>query len=356
MQTKQTVTSTVNRDDNSRSYIYDLSPADLKAWLAAHGYPAYRYGQVNHWLVRGATAAAEMTDLPQNLREDLAAAFFFDGLRLSGKYESARDGTVKYTAKTADEQVVEFVFMPYQKSRAVCVSSQVGCLMGCRFCASTGAGFGRNLTAGEMFAQVILAGRDRDLKIDHVTVMGIGEPLANLAAVLEFIKRLNSAQGLNISMRKITVSTCGLVPEINQLAAADLPITLAVSLHAPNDRLRRQIMPVANRYPLTDLMLACRAYQEQTGRRMTYEYALFHDFNDRPAAAVELANLLKKQLCHVNLIPANEIPGGHFRRAKPEAVRRFQKILTDRRIACTVRREMGADISAACGQLRRAEL
>lgn len=337
----------------TKPYIYDVSPSELSDWLSARDYPAYRARQISQWLAKGVNDVNDLRNLPMQLRTDLNLSFSFDGLRLLEAIPSTIDETVKYTSELYDGNIIESVFMKYRQGTSVCISSQAGCKMGCAFCASTGAGFGRNLTAGEMIAQVALIGRERKTRIDHVTVMGIGEPLENFDNLLTFLNYANLPQGLNIGMRKLTVSTCGLVPQIRRLAELGLAITLAVSLHAPNDEIRQKLMPVAKRWPLSELMPACREYQKITGRRMTYEYALFDGVNDGSDQARELVKLLRGQLCHVNLIPANTVENTGLFRSKESSVADFQEVLTDAGIACTVRRELGSDIAAACGQLRR---
>lgn len=346
------------REDQSvsgspKQYIYDVTVEELDNWLDKHGYPTYRSRQIRQWLSKGVRDVEDLSNIPARLRADLRQSFDFAGLTLLEAVSSKLDETVKYVFQLTDGNLIESVFMKYRQGASVCVSSQSGCAMGCRFCASTGAGFGRDLTGGEMAAQVALIGRDRKTRIDHATVMGIGEPLDNFDNLVRFLRYANSPQGLNISMRRITVSTCGLVPQILQLANLKLAITLAVSLHAPNDQIRESLMPVAKQWPLEELMDACRVYQQITKRRITYEYALFDQINDRPACAEQLADLLKGQLCHVNLIPGNNLPGGDLTRSEEKAIQAFQTILTSHKIACTVRRELGTDISAACGQLRR---
>lgn len=336
-----------------RPYIYDVAPEELARWMNEKGQPAYRARQVSARLIKGVDSTDDLTDIPKALRASLEEDFLFDGLTYAERRMSALDETVKYTGQLKDGNIIESVFMKYKGGTSVCISSQSGCRMGCTFCASTGLGFGRDLTSGEMLAQVALIGRDRGQRIDHVTIMGIGEPLENYDAVVDFFYRVNDPAGLNIGMRKLTVSTCGIVPRIYDLAALRLPITLAISLHAPNDRLRRELMPIAKRYPYDELMEACRFYAKTTSRRVTYEYALFGGVNDQLGHATELAGQLKGQLCHVNLIPVNEIPGGRYRRPSKETVKAFQQQLEKKGIACTVRRELGGDIQAACGQLRR---
>lgn len=336
-----------------KPYIYDVREEELRAWMQAQGQPAYRTKQVLEWLPKGILSEEDMTNLPLALRKSLADAYNFHGLCLERCLRSQIDDTTKYVFHLGDGNGVESVFMRYQTGTSVCLSTQSGCRMGCTFCASTGIGFGRNLTAGEMYAQVAVIGRDQGERISHVVLMGIGEPLENLEEVVSLLRRLNDPKGLNISMRHITLSTCGLVPQIYKLAEEKLPITLALSLHAPNDALRQRLMPIARFYPLKDVIDAVQHYSDVTGRRLTFEYALFRDVNDRPEEARELVRLLRGRLCHVNLIPANEFPGGLYRRSTPEATKQFQSILQKAGIPCTVRRELGGDIAAACGQLRR---
>jgi 23S rRNA (adenine2503-C2)-methyltransferase len=336
-----------------KPYLYDLSDADLADWTRRHGLPDYRAGQISRWLSRGVATTAEMTDLAQNVRALIDASFVVDGLSLVHKAQSRLDDTIKYVFRLTDGNLIESVRMRYRHGLSVCISSQAGCRMGCCFCASSEAGFGRSLTSGEMLAQVARIGRDSGERIGHVTVMGIGEPLDNYDNLVRFLKRVNDPAGLGISLRHISVSTCGLVPEMLKFTDEGLPVTLSVSLHAPDDTIRRQLMPIARRYDIDQLLAACRRHTEKTGRRITFEYALFSGINDRPEQADQLAELLRGLLCHVNLIPANEDAGGTFRQSSPAAVRQFLSRLTRAGINATVRRELGADILAACGQLRR---
>ncbi len=338
---------------DNRPYIYDVPQTDLHQFFKAKSLPRFRYQQLQSWLNKGVTSVADLRNMPKDIQHQLAEVYRFDGLVLINKHVSAADDTVKYVGRLADGHLIECVYMTYESGTSVCVSSQSGCRMGCQFCASTGIGFGRNLTSGELLAQVLLVGKDRAKRIDHITVMGIGEPLENLSAVLGFINRANDPDGLNIGLRKITVSTCGLVPEISALAEAGLPITLAISLHAPNDNLRSQLMPINRRYPIDQLMAVCKAYQRQTNRRMTYEYAMFKNVNDQPRHAIELAALLKGQLCHVNLIPANETSASPYQASTGHVIKQFQQYIQNQGIPCTVHRSLGQDIAAACGQLRR---
>lgn len=331
----------------------DQNIEDWKTYAAAKGWPAYRAGQIQQWLSRGIGSIDEMSNLPKNIREQLAADFLVDGLMVERKIVSAVDQTTKYVFRLYDGNVVESVLMHYKHGYSVCISSQAGCKMGCTFCASTGAGFGRNLSHGEMLAQVSRIGREIGERIGHVVIMGIGEPLDNYDEVVAFLKAANDPQGLNISLRHISVSTCGLVPEMLKFTDEGLPVTLSVSLHAPNDTIRQTIMPIARRYSIDELLAACRRHIERSGRRISFEYSLFAGINDQPEHARELARRLKGMLCHVNLIPANEFDGGSHRQSDRCQVEQFQQILQSAGINATIRRELGADINAACGQLRR---
>lgn len=340
----------------NKPYIYDISAIDFADWLEKHGEAPYRLRQIRQWLTRGCYAPEEMTDLSKGLREKLRESFNFEGLKLLRKAESKLDDTVKYVWELADGNIIESVFMRYKTGTSVCVSSQAGCRMGCRFCASAKSGFGRNLSVGEMIAQAAIIGRDRGCRIDHIVIMGIGEPFENYDHVVHFLRSMNDPKTFNISFRRMTVSTCGLIPQMLKFAEEHMPVTLAVSLHAPNDSLRSQLMPVNRRYPIKDLMEACRQYERISGRRMTFEYAMFKNVNDGVKQAEELADLLEGSLSHVNLIPANDVPGSDLKRSDRQSIERFASVLKSRRIPVTVRRELGADISAACGQLRRTSI
>lgn len=337
----------------NKPYIYDLSPTELSAWLEEQQEAPYRLRQIRQWLWRGCNSADDMTDLPKGIREKMTESFRFDAMRLKERLQSQEDDTTKYIWQLADGNVIESVFMRYRSGTSVCVSSQAGCKMGCAFCASSMCGFGRNLSSGELIAQVALIAKDQGSRVDHVVVMGIGEPFENYDNLLTFLRNCNDPAGFNISMRRMTVSTCGLLPQMLRFAEEGLPFTLAVSLHAANDRLRSQLMPINHAYPLADLMKACRQYEKTSGRRITFEYALFKGLNDRTEDAEQLAAMLRGSLCHVNLIPANEVPGSDLHRSEPGAVENFARILQSRKIPVTVRRELGTDIMAACGQLRR---
>jgi 23S rRNA (adenine2503-C2)-methyltransferase len=331
----------------------DQTLADWQAWTREHGHPAYRAAQIQQWLARGIASIDEMSNLPKTMRDQLQAEFLLDGLQLEQRIVSAEDGTTKYVFRLHDGNVIESVLMHYKHGQSVCISSQAGCRMACTFCASTGAGFGRSLTHGEMLAQVTRIAAETGQRVGHVVVMGIGEPFDNYDEIILFLKAANDPQGLNISLRHISVSTCGLVPEMLKFTDEGLPVTLSVSLHAPNDAIRQPLMPIARRYSIDELLAACRRHVEKSGRRISFEYSLFAGVNDQPEQAYELAGRLKGLLCHVNLIPANEFDGGQHRQSSRDQVLRFQKILTDAGINATVRRELGSDINAACGQLRR---
>jgi 23S rRNA (adenine2503-C2)-methyltransferase len=296
-----------------------------------------------------------MNNLSRAARLALSDVAYIGRLGTVAKQVSAVDRTTKFLFQLDDGENIETVLLPHDYGLAVCVSSQVGCKMGCRFCASTRKGMVRNLTPGEMMEQVMSAAAvgAPGQRVSHITVMGMGEPLANLGNVLAFLSLAQSPEGLGISYRHITVSTCGLVPQIAELAAKELPITLAVSLHAAKDELRDELMPVNRKYPLSELIDACRRYAEVTGRRVTYEYALMRDVNDSVSDARALADLLRGSLSHVNLIPINPVEGTGYKRSSEERVETFRGILMRSGIETTVRREMGTDIDAACGQLRR---
>ena len=336
-----------------------LLPEELEAFLCETGESAYRARQVFDWVHKKDVADfAQMTDLPLSLREKLARTAFVTVVSVEKKLVSARDGTVKFLFGFDDGEKVESVLMRYKHGNTVCISTQAGCRMGCAFCASTLEGCVRSLSAGEMLSEVLLANRflgERG-KVGHVVLMGSGEPLDNYDQVVRFLRLLNAPQGLNISLRNVSLSTCGLVEGIRRLEGEHLPVTLSISLHAPNDEIRRQIMPVARTYPIAQLMEAVRAYVAGTGRRVVFEYALIDGLNSRPAHARELARLLRGLQCHVNLIPLNHVDERRLRPATPDAVRAFQQTLEAEHISATVRREMGADIGGACGQLRRSRL
>ena len=334
--------------------ILNYYPEELRTLLAQYGEKPYRADQLYAWLhEKAAVSYAEMTNLPKALREHLEQDYPLHPLRIVKELRSRKDGTRKYLFALEDGNVIESVRMPYEHGISVCVSSQVGCRMGCRFCASTLDGLVRSLTAAEMLGQVYGIRREGEERVSHVVIMGSGEPLENYENTVRFIRQLSHPQGAQISQRNITLSTCGLVPEILKLAEEELAVTLAVSLHAPNDEKRKRLMPVANRYALRELIPACQVYFQKTGRRLTFEYALIENENDTPEDAAELAALLKGLHAHVNLIPVNAVKERNLRRPDASRVMKFQKKLEKYGINVTIRREMGADISGACGQLRK---
>ena len=333
-----------------------VSPAELKELFQTWGQPAYRAVQVMEWMYQRTAASFEdMTNLPKDLRDRLEATCSLTAVMLETRQESG-DGTTKYLFGLADGQAVESVLMPHDYGNSVCVSSQVGCRMGCVFCASTLGGVARNCSVGEMIDQVVFIQRElkaRGDRVSSVVLMGSGEPMENYESMVAFIRLLGDPRGLGIGLRHITVSTCGIVPGIKRLAQENLPITLAVSLHAPTDELRSRMLPVNRRYPIADLLEASREYASETGRRLTFEYILIRGLNDSRQDAEELARRLKGQLAHVNLIPANPVSERGIERTPAEHVETFARVLEERGIPVTVRREMGSDIDAACGQLRR---
>jgi len=325
---------------------------ELKKLVAEMGEEEYRATQIFKWIYKGIKSIDEMTDLPKSLKEKLKADYYITSIEILERVRSGED-TVKYAFKLEDGNVIESVLMGYRYGYSVCVSSQVGCGMGCLFCASTIGGVVRNLKASEMVDQVLKIGLDIGCRISNVVIMGSGEPLLNFDEVVKFIKLLNSKEGLNIGMRHITISTCGIVPGIRRLAVLKLPITLSVSLHAPTDVLRERLMPINRKYPIRELMEVCRYYIKSTGRRITFEYVLIEGINDKMEDARMLAKLLKGMLCNVNLIPLNVVEERPFKRPSKERVLNFRNILMENGINVTIRREMGIDINAACGQLRR---
>ncbi len=333
--------------------IKSMFPDELKKYVKEMGMPEFRAKQIFKWLhEKRVLSADEMTNLPKDLREVIGKSLT-KGLEEEKRQVSKKDGTVKFLFKLHDGQMIESVFMPYKHGNSICISSQAGCRMGCRFCASTIGGLVRNLTASEMLEQVYSAMRITGEKISNVVVMGTGEPLDNYDNLIRFIKLITDKEGFNLSMRNITVSSCGLVPQIYALADEGLTITFALSLHAPNDEKRRKLMPVANRYTIRETLDACKYYFNKTGRRVTIEYALVSGENDGEGQAEELAKLIKGYGFHVNLIPVNPINERNFQRSDKNSVEKFKSTLENYRINVTIRRGMGSDIDAACGQLRR---
>ena len=326
---------------------------ELAALFKEMGEPAFRAKQVYGWLHKGVRTYDEMTNLPQSLRAQLAQAYPICPPEVVRKQESARDGTIKYLWKLSDGNCVETVLMRYHYGNTVCISTEVGCRMGCAFCASTIGGLVRRLEPFEMLDQVLFTQVDSGLPVSHIVLMGIGEPLDNFDNVMRFLELVNSPEGMNISMRHISLSTCGLVPKIDELAARKLQISLAISLHGPNDEIRNRIMPVNKAYPIEELLSACRRYYEAISRRIHFEYAMIDGLNDTEEAARELLRRLKGLPAHVNMIPLNHVEESPLKPSSRKAVARFQKILEDGGVTATVRRTLGGDIDASCGQLRR---
>ena len=332
---------------------YDMTLGNWQEWVRGKQMPSYRAAQIYQWTARGISSTEEMSNLSKELRNVLASEFYVGGLELIEKLVSQIDGTAKYIFRLHDGNIIESVLMQYKHGYSVCLSSQAGCRMGCAFCASTGAGFGRNLSHGEMLAQVAVIARDCGQRIGHIVIMGIGEPFDNYDNLILFLRMVNDPSGLHIGMRHISISTCGLVPDMLKFTDEGLPVTLSVSLHAPDQQIRSQLMPIAKQYSYDDLMKACRNHIDKTGRRISFEYTMFSGVNDQPEHAKKLARQLNGMLCHVNLIAANELENGSYHASDRKVMQRFMQILTQSGINATIRRELGSDIMAACGQLRR---
>ena len=331
--------------------IKSMTQEELTAWLKELGEPAFRAKQIFRWLYRGVRSFDEMTDLSKALREKLAGAALLTPPTVARKQVSAQDGTIKYLWELADGNCVESVLMRYQHGNTVCISCQVGCRMGCAFCASTIAGKVRDLTPAEMLDQVLFTQLDSGAQISNIVLMGIGEPLDNFDTVLRFLELVNHPDGLNIGMRHISLSTCGLAEQIDKLAGYRLQLTLSVSLHAPDDETRSRLMPVNRAYGVERLLDSCRRYFETTGRRISYEYAMIDGVNDADWQADLLARRLRGMPAHVNLIGLNEVEESPLKPSRRMAA--FQKRLEDHGVTVTVRRKLGGDIDASCGQLRR---
>lgn len=326
---------------------------ELSALLKEMGQPAFRAKQLYGWLHRGVRSYEEMTNLPGALRAALAEKYPIHAPTVLHRQESQKDGTIKYLWQLSDGNCVETVLMRYHYGNTVCISTEVGCRMGCAFCASTIGGLVRKLEPFEMLDEVLFTQVDSGQPISHIVLMGIGEPLDNFDNVMRFLELVNSPDGMNISMRHISLSTCGLVPRIDELAKRKLQLTLSVSLHAPNDRVRNTIMPVNKAYPSQELLDACRRYYAETSRRISFEYAMIDGVNDSVEDARELIGRLKGLPAHFNLIPLNHVEESPLKPSSKAAVALFQKTLEDAGIPATVRRTLGGDIDASCGQLRR---
>ena len=333
--------------------IKSMTLAEMTQALKAMGQPAFRAKQIYTWLHKGVTDFEEMTNISKELRAKLDETYYITAPKVARKQRSQKDGTVKYLWELGDGNCVETVLMQYHHGNTVCISSEVGCPMGCKFCASTLGGLVRRLQPSEILDQVLFTALDSGLPISNIVLMGIGEPLDNFDNVMRFLELVNSPEGMNIGMRHISLSTCGLVPRIDELAEKKLQLTLSVSLHSPDDDSRSAIMPINRKYPVDVLLDACRRYFEKTGRRVSFEYTMIDGVSDRPEQAELLASKLRGLAAHVNMIPLNPVAESPLRPSTRQAVARFQKILEGHGIPATVRRSLGGDIDASCGQLRR---
>ena len=330
-----------------------MLPEELEAYLGTLGEPKFRAKQVFSWMMKGAENFADMRNIPQSLRTKLEQNACLNRLKLLQKQVSRLDGTTKYLWELQDGNAVETVVMRYDYGLSVCISSQVGCRQGCAFCASTIGGLVRNLTASEMLDEVLYSQMDQGEKIGHIVLMGIGEPLENYDAVLRFLRLVNHPDGLNIGMRHIALSTCGITEKIDALAEENMQLTLAVSLHAPDDETRSRLMPVNRGRGVASVIAACERYFEKTGRRVSFEYAMIDGVNDSVRQAKQLAALARKARAHINLIPLNHVEERALAPSRTENFQAFCKTLTDQGANYTVRRSLGGDVDASCGQLRR---
>ncbi|MDQ0899971.1 23S rRNA (adenine2503-C2)-methyltransferase [Paenibacillus sp. V4I7] len=342
--------------ENVKPFVYDLNWDEWQSWVKENGESSFRAGQIFDWLyIKRVFSFDEMSNLPKTLRDKLKDQFEFVTLTEIAKYQS-QDGTVKFLFELEDKNAIETVVMKHNYGNSICVTTQVGCRVGCTFCASTLGGLKRDLRPGEIVAQVVKAQKlldETEERISSIVIMGIGEPFENYEATMNFLRVMIHPKGLNIGQRHITVSTSGIVPNIYKFADENLQVNLAISIHAPNDKLRSKLMPVNRRFPFVDLIEACKYYIAKTGRRITFEYALMGEVNDQPEHAEELAQVLKDMpLSHVNLIPVNFVAERDFKRTPRDDIFTFQRILEKGKINATIRREQGSDIAAACGQLR----
>lgn len=337
--------------------ILSLNINELGAELSAMGLPKFRTAQIYDWLHKKCVSSFdEMSNISKQLKQQLSEAFTLKTCTIERKLVSAIDGTVKYLFRLEDGEYLECVVMSYKYGHTICVSTQVGCKMGCAFCASGIGGFKRHLAPSEMLGQIYAAQRDLGLRIARIVLMGMGEPLDNFDNVMKFLELVSDENGLNIGMRHISLSTSGIVPRIYDMLERDLQLTLSVSLHAPNNEIRSKIMPVNSKWDIDELLKACKIYGDRTSRRISFEYAMMKNVNDTPDCARELAARLKGILCHVNLIPANEVIEKEHERSTDKSIAEFKNILEKQGIAVTVRRTLGSDINASCGQLRREKM
>ena len=338
---------------NNLTDIKSMTLDELTEFVTENGFQKFRAKQIYDWLYKNVTDFDNMRNIPADLKAFLKSSSYISVANIEKKLVSRYDKTVKYLFSFNDGECVESVVMSYKHGYSICISTQVGCKMGCTFCASTLAGFKRNLTAGEIESQLHSAQNDLNIKISHIVLMGIGEPLDNFDNVIDFLYNVNNENGLNISMRNITISTCGVVPRIYDLMNLDLQLTLTISLHAPNDKIRSNTMPINNKYGIDELLCACKEYAKKTGRRVSFEYTLINNVNDSKENALELASKLKGMNAHVNLIPVNDVKERGNVRSSKQAIMNFQNVLKNHGINATIRRTLGSDINASCGQLRR---
>lgn len=336
--------------------IKSMTDEELESLITESGFPRFRAKQIRSWLSKNVTDFDEMRNIPTDLKEFLKTSCYISVANIEKKLVSRYDKTVKYLFSFNDGECVESVVMNYRHGWSICISTQVGCKMGCTFCATGKSGFSRSLKPSEMLAQIESAQRDMDIRISNIVLMGMGEPLDNFDNVVRFIRLVSSDNGLNIGMRHITLSTCGIVPKIYELAKLHLGITLSVSLHAPNDEIRTKTMPIAKKYSIEELLQSCRDYFKTTGRRVTFEYSMISGVNDSDENAQELAQRLSGMNCHVNLIPVNTVEGTGYIKSNIKRQQSFIDILAEKNIAATVRRTLGSDINASCGQLKRKHL
>lgn len=335
--------------------IKSMTEPELEDFMKSLGEPRFRAGQIFTWLQQGAESFDDMTNISKKLREVLKEKCYIANVKIVRKLKSRIDGTVKYLFELFDGETVESVLMKYEHGYTVCISTQVGCRMGCSFCASGINGLKRNLTPSEMLSQIMTASKDNNIRVSNVVMMGMGEPLDNFSNSVRFLQLVSNEKGLNIGLRHISLSTSGVVSGIERLKEYNFPITLSVSLHAPNDELRSSIMKVNKKWSIDTLLKACKDYQKVTTRRISFEYALIEGVNDSDKCAEQLANKLKGIMCHVNLIPANPVKENSFKKPDREKIIKFQRLLESKGINATVRRTLGSDIDASCGQLRQRE-
>jgi len=333
--------------------ILDLNLVELKQWMKSHSEQEFRAKQISDWIYKDVWKFEDMKNIPNSIKDKLQSNFYIGIPELAEEYISKQNDTRKYLFKLGDGNLIECVIMKYKHGNSICISTQVGCRMGCKFCASTIGGMIRNITPGEMLSQILKSQHLINERISNVVLMGSGEPFDNFDNVVKFLEIVNSEDGLNIGQRHVTISTCGIVPKIKEFADLNMQTTLAISLHAPTDEIRMKSMPIANKYSITEIIDVSKYYINKTNRRITFEYALVKGLNDSVQDAEKLSVLLKDMLCHVNLIPVNEIKENELKRSSNDDVAEFKRVLETNSIQVTIRREMGVDINAACGQLRR---